>query len=287
MIAAMPGRSRNADRQAIEAFARIHQGQAGSTNGSGLFNGHRPAPLHDTNGVGPDHVVVDNGACADQGAGIAGLQDMPVSSAALHGDGLDPTSFGYLPPIPNLERPRIGRRVFVASTATVVVILIALGIAGAASGPRHVHGRTAAKTGPAPGHSGAAAAASESRGRSGSGSAARGSDQSTPTTSGTGPISPTSTTAGSVRFLLAPGTGPFALTIAAAGGSCWTEVAASSGSKISWAGTVADGSQRVLAPGPSWWLRLGAPEYATVTVNGRRLQLPASSAPLNVDIATS
>ena len=86
---------------------------------------------------------------------------------------------------------------------------------------------------------------------------------------------------------MAQGSGPFSVTISAAGGPCWAEVSSSSGSTVSWAGTVAQGSQHVLAPGASWWLRLGAPEYVTVTVNGRPLELPGTSQPLDVDIATS
>jgi hypothetical protein len=287
MIASMPGRARNADRQAIEAFARIHQGRAGSANGSGRVNGSRAGAPRPADGGGPDHVLGENGAYLDDGPGTALVQDWPVGRTAAHSGAVDLTSFGYLPPIPNLERPRIGRRVVVAAIATIVVILIALGIAGAASGPGRSHVKTASRPPIATHHAGSSAAPAGSHGRSGSGSASRSLGKSTATTSATGPISPTSMAAGSVRFLMAPGTGPFALTIAAAGGSCWTEVSSSSGSSISWAGTVADGSQRVLAPGSSWWLRLGAPEYATVTVNGRRLQLPASSAPLDVDIATS
>jgi hypothetical protein len=287
MIAAMPGRARNSDRQAIEAFARIHQGRAGSANGSGRFNGIHPVPHSAADGGGADHALVENGAYADPAAGRAGAQDWPVGSTAVHSGPIDPTSFGYLPPIPNLERPRMGRRVVVASTATVVVILIALGIAGAASGPGRSHVKTNSKGPAATQAARTSGAAAGSHGRPGSGSATRASGQTTATTSATGSIPPSSTAAGSVRFLMAPGSGPFALTIAAAGGSCWTEVSPSSGSSISWAGTVADGSQRVLAPGSSWWLRLGAPEYATVTVNGRRLQLPTSSTPLDVDIVTS
>lgn len=283
MIAAMPGRPRNSDRQAIEAFARIHQGKAGTANGSRLFTGHKPGAHDHTDGlVGDDHLVANGSAHPEvAAAALAGVHEPPAGSAPLNGHEVDPASFGYLPPLPNLERPRVGRRVVVASTAAVVVILIALGIAGAASGPRRSHLSASSKTAAT---SRPSSATHRSSGSAGTGGAPA---QSTTTTAGTGPISPTSTSAGSVQFLMAAGSGPLSVTIAAAGGSCWTEVAPSSGSSVSWAGTVADGSQHVLDPGSRWWLRLGAPEYATVTVNGRRLQLPATSSPLDVDIATS
>src|SRR5579863_1360556 len=104
----MPGRPRNVDRQAIEAFARIHEGRAGAVNGN-------RRPLNSHNGTGP-------------GPGPDGARSAPLYVPA------EPAYFGFLPPMPNLERPRIGRRVAIASVATVVVILIALGIAGATGG---------------------------------------------------------------------------------------------------------------------------------------------------------
>lgn len=290
MIAAMPGRSRNADRQAIEAFARIHQGKAGSANGSRLFSGHPPATPRHTNGIPEGDYVqsTEGGSVLEPLPGVqSGAHDLLTGPTLMPGGEMDATSFGYLPPLPNLERPRIGRRVAVASTATVVVILIALGIAGAASGPRHNHVSTSSRTSSAAGTSGISAVSTHRSSKSGGRGDSTRPRESTTTQATTGPLSPTSTSAGSVQFLMPAGSGPYSVTIAAAGGSCWTEASASSGSSVSWAGTVAEGSRQVLAPGPSWWLRLGAPEYATVTVNGRLLRLPATSAPLDVDIVTS
>ena len=283
MIAAMPGRPRNADRQAIEAFARIHQGKAGSANGAGLFTGRPRIHPYPTVDLRDDHPSNGSGALSTGPSIPPTVHDFNLGGAALIADPTDPASYGYLPALPNLERPRIGRRVAIASTATVVVILIALGIAGAASGPRRGHhsstGPSSSKTATTAGH----AASTPSPGAHGRSGQAR----SATITPVTGPISPTSTTSGSVEFLMAQGSGPFSVTISADGGPCWAEVSSSSGGIVSWAGTVADGSQHVLAPGASWWLRLGAPEYVTVTVNGRPLKLPGTGQPLNVDIATA
>jgi hypothetical protein len=270
----MPGRPRNVDRQTIEAFARIHEGRAGAANGI-------RRPLNSDNGIsqGPDQGN-GPGRSPEHGAGPgSGVGPDVARSAPLYVP-TEPAHVGYLPPMPNLERPRMGRRVTIACIATVVVILIALGIAGATGGHRgrsHLRAETTASVPSASGPT----SGGRSVGQSAHGPGARAST----TTLATGPIAPRTTSSGSVQFQMA--SAPFTVTIAAVDGSCWAEAAASSGATVTWAGTVVQGGSHVLAPGSSWWLRLGAPEYVTVTVNGRRLQLPATSSPLDVGISSA
>ncbi|HVA44633.1 MAG TPA: RodZ domain-containing protein [Acidimicrobiales bacterium] len=237
----MPGRPRNDDRRAIEAFARIHQGTAGSTRSS----------HHRTSLISPDasRFVPDFGPA-------------------------EPSSNGYaaLAVLPNLERPRIGRRILIAATATAIVLVAAFGVAGA-TGTKH---RGSAKLAAEP------AAATPGASRTG-----RRSAPVTTTTAGNGPVSPTSSSPTEVSFVLPASAGPLMVTIAAVTGPCWAEAGTTSGGPLSWAGTIGRGQQQVLTPGAQWWLRLGAPEYVTVTVNGRQLELPVTSQPLNLSITTS
>jgi len=248
----MPGRPRNDDRRAIEAFARIHQGTVGSTRSS-----HRRDSL-----TSPD-----------------ASRFVPDPTPA------EPFANGYavLPVLPNLERPRIGRRILVAATATAIVLVVALGVAGATGAKHRGSAKLAADS--------ALATAAGPGSATGPGSSRAGSHgrsaASTATAPATGPVSPTSSGPTQASYVLPASAGPLSVTITATSGACWAEAGAASGGPVSWAGTIDRGQQHVLTPGAQWWLRLGAPEYVTVTVNGRQLELPVTSQPLNLSITTS
>ena len=259
----MRGRPRNDDRKAIEAFARIHRGAAGAS---------------------PSRVS----------------RPGPDAARSIPGPGpVDPGMIGYagLPALPNLERPRMGRRLVVALTVTAIVIVVALGLAGATSGPHGKTGRLAANSaGSATGHGAGSAGSGTTRSRSGStrsrsgstsGSHAGAGRTTTSTVPTTGPVAPTSSSPTAASYVLPAGQAPLTVTIDGATGSCWAEAGPSAGAPLSWEGTVASGQQHVLAAAASWWLRLGAPEYARVTVNGRQLELPSSSQPLELTISTA
>ncbi|HUZ43525.1 MAG TPA: hypothetical protein VMU63_03920 [Acidimicrobiales bacterium] len=239
----MPGRPRNDDRKAIEAFARIHQGTAGSARSS-----PRPNTLSS-----PDasRYVPDPG---------------PAEPFANGG-------YAALPVLPNLERPRIGRRIAIAAAVTVIVLVAVLGLTGA-TGPKHKGSAklAAASTGAS------TPAASPSRHRSAS---------VTTTTATNGPVTPTSSSPTEASYVLPASAGLLSVTISAVSGPCWAEAGPTSGGAVSWEATIEQGQQHALAAGSQWWLRLGAPEYATVMVNGRQLELPVTSQPLTLSVTAA
>ncbi|MHB1444730.1 MAG: RodZ domain-containing protein [Acidimicrobiales bacterium] len=259
----MPGRPRNDDRRAIEAFARIHQGTAGSTRSSPRRN-----------------------ALTSPGAS----RFVPDPAPA------EPVANGYaaLPALPNLDRPRIGRRVAIAAATTAIVLAAALGFTGATGtqhrGSAHLAAATRSATRSASRSATRSATRSASRSRSPSGSRSGSHSRSAASTAGTaatGPVSPTSSSPTQASYVLPASDGPLAVTITATSGACWAEAGPSSGRPLSWEGTIDQGLQHTLTPASQWWLRLGAPEYVAVSVNGRQLELPVTSQPLDLSITTS
>jgi hypothetical protein len=194
-----------------------------------------------------------------------------------------------LPPLPNLERPRPTRRILLASTALLVLALVALGVNGAISGP-------AKKPPPgATGRSRTSAALSGHSPRAAGGTARRTSSSSagqhrastTATTAGRGPLPPTSSQGGSDQYVLT-GTGPVSLVISATGGACWAEAGPTAGGPVSWEGTIPAGQAQVLAAQSTWWVRLGAPGHVQITADGRPLVLAGpTDGPLDITVTTA
>lgn len=256
----MPGRSRSDDRKAIEAFARIHRGVAGDDPQVAARRRVVPPVEAEQTYAGPTN-----------------------GSGPIHG-GYQP-----LPALPNLERPKMGKRVLAGVVAAVVVVLVAFGIAGATGGTHHQKGRTAGGTAAAAGTHGSAAgsrhASARHRAKKDASTTTVRSNKTTVTTAaGTGPLAPTSTSAGGATYTVGSAGSPLTVVISGTSGSCWAEASPAVGGTVKWTGTIDPGQQQTLPSSPGWWIRLGAPEHVSITADGRTLKLPTGGQPLDVSI---
>lgn len=275
-MAPVPRRpSGNDQRRAIEAIARIHDNtRRQSAPQPGSPGPARPGPTRTGRG--------DTGW--QPGPAVA---NPPTSSPRPLLQSL-PRSFR---PLPNLERPRSGHRVLVAAIGlTLLGLVAAVATAGggshpAATGSGSGSGASASTSAPSTLRSTARATRSP---RTSSGRSSRTRSQTKSSSPGSaGPLQPSSTGPGTASYVVS-GASSVSVVLAASGGPCWAEASPQPGGAVSWEGTIAAGQSHQLAPGTSWWIRLGAPVEVTVTANGRPLALPGTGdQPVDVTITAS
>lgn len=220
--------------------------RSGPTRLSPARSGAVKAPVSPaTNGHGHEELVFVD----DTSGPVASPGDQPVRAPALAlSRGLPRSGLGH--------RRRFGPRRrsqtrIVAVAAVVVAVAVVVGLAVAFAPPHHT---TAARH----------------RTTKRSTTSSHGSHPSTTVTT-LPEVQPTSSSS-TVAAYVAPSTG---YTVALqATGPCWVEATAASTGNVVWTGTLASGQTRSIPATGSLFVRLGAADDVTVTLNGEQVLLP-------------